>query len=113
MHVVLREKDVLSGAVTPASAAVMLRHTPDAPVDRYIPQIHSLVLQAVPDVEPGRISVLTFPVMGDVTRPIPVSGKKSANPWLLLLFPVGLLAGGCSVWIFLRFYKTRAASPPK
>jgi type III secretion protein J len=108
VHVVLREKDVLTGALTPASAAVMLRHTPDAPVDRYIPHIRSLVVQAVPDVEPERVSVLTFPVMGDVTRPAPSGDKKGAWPWLILLFPAGLLAGAAGVWSFLRF---RAASP--
>ena len=111
VHVVLREKDVLTGSITPAAAAVMLRHTPDAPVDRYIPQIRSLVVQAVPDVEANRVSVLTFPVMGDVTRPPPpVAGKKAPIPWLLLLFPAGLLAGACGVWIFLRLSKSRAAS---
>jgi type III secretion protein J len=114
-HVVLREKDVLTGAVTPASAAVMLRHTPDAPVDHYIPQIRSLVLQAVPDVEAERISVLTFPVMGDVTRPAaPPGGNNAAGsrlPWLVLLFPAGLLAGGGGVWIFLRLRKADNAPP--
>ena len=111
VHVVLREKDLLTGAVTPASAAVMLRHTPDAPVDRYIPQIRSLVVQAVPDVEPERVSVLTFPVMGDITRPAPSGDKKAAVPWLILLFPAGLLAGGLCVWSFLHFRKPKAASP--
>jgi type III secretion protein J len=110
VHVVLREKDVLTGVVTPASAAVMLRHTPEAPVDRYISQIHSLVLQAVPDVEPDRISVLTFPVLGDITRPASPIGKKPTEPWLFLLFPAGLLAGVSGMWSFLRFYKDRAAS---
>jgi type III secretion protein J len=110
-HVVLREKDALTGAVTPASAAVMLRHTPDAPVDHYIPQIRSLVVQAVPDVEAERVSVLTFPVMGDVTRPAAPSGGNQAAGnwplWLLLLFPAGLLAGGGGVWFFLRLRKAR------
>jgi type III secretion protein J len=114
-HVVLREKDAVTGAVTPASAAVMLRHTPDAPVDHYIPQIRSLVVQTVPDVEAERVSVLTFPVMGDVTRPAaPPGGKNPLAPrllWLILLFPAGLLAGGGGVWIFLRFRKANNGPP--
>jgi type III secretion protein J len=110
VHVVLREKDILTGSVTPTSAAVMLRHTPDAPVDRYIPQIRNLVLQAVPDVEPERISVLTFPVMGDITRPTSAHAGKPAGAWIFLLFPVGILAGGGGVWFFLRF-RQKAASP--
>ena len=111
VHVVLREKDILTGAVTPASAAVMLRHTPDAPIDHYIPQIRSLVVQAVPDVEPDRVSVLTFPVMGDVTRPVPPPARSNAiELWLILLFPAGLLAGGGIVWLFLRSHKARVVS---
>ena len=111
VHVVLREKDVLTGAVTPASAAVMLRHSPDAPVDRYIPQIRSLVVQAVPDVEADRISILPFPVMGDITRPTPPDGKRPVEPWIFLLFPAGLLTGGFGVWCFLRLRKAGAATP--
>lgn len=114
VHVVLQEKDAITGALTPASAAVMLRHTPDAPVDHYIPQISSLVLQAVPDVEAGRISVLTFPVMGDITRPAAhPADQKTAVPrllWLSLLFPAGLLAGGGAVWMFLRRRRTGKVS---
>jgi len=113
VHVVLREKDVLTGAVTPASAAVMLRYTPDAPVDRYIPQLRSLVVRSVPDIEAERVSILTFPVMGDVVRPArpaPSSDPKNA-PWLLLLFPAGLLIGGGAVWLLLRVRKIGADSP--
>ena len=109
VHVVLREKDQLTGAVTPASAAVMLRHTPDAPVDRYIAQIRSMVVQAVPDVEQDRVSVLTFPVMGDVIRPMaPPEEKAPAALWLLLLLPAGLAAWG-GARLFSRFHKARAA----
>jgi type III secretion protein J len=109
VHVVLREVDLLSGTVTPASAAVMLRHTPDAPVDRYIVQIRDMVVQAVADVEPDRVSVLTFPVMGDLIRPTAPPAAEKATPWLLLLmFPAGLLAGVGGMWLFLRFQKARA-----
>ncbi|MDR2892007.1 MAG: type III secretion inner membrane ring lipoprotein SctJ [Deltaproteobacteria bacterium] len=109
VHVVLQEKDVLTGAITPASAAVVIRHTPDAPVDHYIPQIRSVVVQAVPDVTAERVSVQTFPVMGDVTRPVAVpASQNTVQRWLpwLLLFPAGLLAGGGAVWFFLRKRKS-------
>jgi type III secretion protein J len=112
VHVVLQEKNVLTGAVTPASAAVMLRHTPDAPVDRYIPQIRSMVVQAVPDVEPDRVSVLTFPVMGDITRPATLPVRKNETMiWLVLLFPAGLMIGGAGVWALLRYYKSGTPPP--
>jgi type III secretion protein J len=68
-HVVLSERDAATGTSTPASAAVMLRYAPDAEVGRYIPQIQKLVVQSVPDVSAERVSVLLFPVLGDVTRP--------------------------------------------
>ncbi|MCL2029117.1 MAG: type III secretion inner membrane ring lipoprotein SctJ [Deltaproteobacteria bacterium] len=109
VHVVLREKDMITGVVTPASAAVMLRHTPDAPVDRYMAQIRSMVVQAVPDVEPDRVAVLTFPVMGDVIRPAaPPAPKNPAELWLLLVIPAGLAAWG-GVRVFKRFHKGGAA----
>ena len=117
VHVVLRDKDVLTGTVTPASAAVMLRHTPDAPVDRYISQVRALVVQAVPDVEAERVSVLTFPVMGDFTRPVrPASSGRAKDLALImpaLIFMAGLLAGGGSIWLIMRLRKARSGSPAK
>ncbi|MDR2488970.1 MAG: type III secretion inner membrane ring lipoprotein SctJ [Desulfovibrio sp.] len=111
-HVVLREKDMLTGAVTPASAAVMLRYAPDAPVNRYIDQVRTMVVQAVPDVAADRVSVLTFPVMGDIARPLhPVPASRAVPDWPLpaLLFLAGLAAGGGLVLLAFRL-KARTAS---
>jgi type III secretion protein J len=113
VHVVLRDKDVLTGAITPASAAVMLRYAPDAPVDHYIAQVRSLVVQAVPNVEAERVSILTFPVLGDLTRPVRPAfsdGKDSPLIFPALMFLAGLLAGGSAIWIFLRFNKAKTVS---
>ncbi|MDR2504445.1 MAG: type III secretion inner membrane ring lipoprotein SctJ [Deltaproteobacteria bacterium] len=108
-HVVLKDKDVLTGAVTPASAVVMLRYAPDAPVDRYVPQVRSMVVQAVPDVEPDRVSVLTFPVMGEITRPavLPSTGRVFSPLWGGLGFLAGLPAGGGLLWGFMRLRRSR------
>jgi type III secretion protein J len=116
-HVVLREKDVLTGALTPASAAVMLRYAPNAPVDRYVSQVRSMVVQAVPDVEAERVSVLTFPIMGDVTRPLKSASVDAGAPRRQLLqsglvFLVGLLLGGVASLGGLRIKARWAAKKP-
>jgi type III secretion protein J len=115
-HVVLREKDMLTGTITPASAAVMLRYAPDAPVDRYVAQVRTMVVQAVPDVSADRVSVLTFPIMGDLTRPHqPAPTPRDGHPPFLLpalLFLAGLAAGGGAVCLIARL-KARAASGKK
>jgi type III secretion protein J len=104
VHIVLNERDIATGTVTPASAAVLLRYAPDTPVDGYIPQIQQLVAQAVPDVSLERVRVLTFPVLGDTTRPEAPRGKANSSwaetlwdqngIWLLpIVFMLGLALG--------------------
>jgi type III secretion protein J len=119
-HVVLGERDAATGTSTPASAAVMLRYAPDAEVARYIPQIQKLVIQAVPDVSADRVSVLLFPVMGDVTRPESVKitsllgvkllpeSEGTATLLAALLFILGAGAGAGAAFAFrsLRRLKT-------
>lgn len=108
-HVVLKEKDAITGSITPASAAIMLRYAPDAPVDRYIAQVRTMAVQAVPDVDVERVSVLAFPVMGDVTRP--PAPLREALPlfWLPLLFLAGLVSGVGGMLAWTRFGKGRFA----
>ncbi|MDR3073250.1 MAG: type III secretion inner membrane ring lipoprotein SctJ, partial [Deltaproteobacteria bacterium] len=118
VHVVLTDRDITTGVVTPASAAVMLRYAPDASVSQYVQQIQKMVVQSVPDVAAERVSVLLFPVMGDVTRPerpalISVLGvtmlKGSAEPaWRagVLIFLAGLALGGGVIAVLLRFRNT-------
>jgi type III secretion protein J len=105
-HVVLSQKDMVNNTFTPASVAVMLRHTPEAPVDIYVPRIQKMVLQAVPDVEAERIAVLLFPAQGELTRParpqsasllgIPVlkGGESRAMLIIILFLLLGCLLGG-------------------
>ncbi|MDR1946210.1 MAG: type III secretion inner membrane ring lipoprotein SctJ [Desulfovibrio sp.] len=113
-HVVLGERDVTTGSVTPASAAVMLRYAPEAPINQYLQQIQQMVVQSVPDVAAERVSVLFFPVMGDVTRPErPVlsdifgikvlrGSAERARTAGVLIFLAGVAAGCGGLVVFRR-----------
>jgi type III secretion protein J len=117
-HVVLSEKDLISGKVTPASAAVMLRYAPDTPVNMYVPQIQKLVVQSIPDVETERVSVLLFPVRSDFTRPVPAAstdflgvrisaGSEKTLLLFALLIGLGGVLAGAALFRFIRRF------PPK
>jgi type III secretion protein J len=117
VHVVLSERDITSGAVTPASAAVMLRYAPDTPVSQYVQQIQNMVVQSVPDVAAERVSVLLFPVLGDVTRPgrpavssvfgIKMLKGSEGTAWMagVLVFLAGLALGGGAAFAYRRFFR--------
>jgi type III secretion protein J len=114
-HVVLSEKDQITGRVTPASAAVLLRYVPDMPVNMYVPQIQKLVAQSIPDVETERISVLLFPVQSEFTRPAPAAStdflgirisagaEKTLLFFALLIGLLGVLAGAALFHFMRRF----------
>ncbi|MDL2279754.1 type III secretion inner membrane ring lipoprotein SctJ [Desulfovibrio sp. OttesenSCG-928-G11] len=119
VHVVLGERDLVSGTVTPASAAVMLRYAPDAPVDLYVAQIQKMVVQSVPDVNPERVSVLLFPVQGNITRPaapemvrvlglwVPSGQKVKVRIFAALIFLAGGAAGAGALYAMRRWRQTR------
>ncbi|MBR6625511.1 MAG: type III secretion inner membrane ring lipoprotein SctJ, partial [Mailhella sp.] len=48
VHVVLSQTDLSTGNITPPSAAVFLRHTPESQATRLIPHIRELTANAVP-----------------------------------------------------------------
>jgi type III secretion protein J len=114
VHVVLSERDMATGTQIPASAAVMLRYAPDAQVSQYVPMIQNLVVQSVPDVSAERVSVLLFPVMGDVTRPetrefvnilglkLPPGNMTNAAGLAAIVFALGLVLGGGAGVFFAR-----------
>jgi type III secretion protein J len=119
VHVVLSEKDQITGRTTPASAAIMLRYAPDMPVNMYVPQIQKMVVQSIPDVELERVSVLLFPVQSDFTRPAPLAGsklfgveilrgeEKALIIFALLLSLGGILAGAALTYFLCRFRQTK------
>ena len=117
VHVVLGSQDLATGRVTPPSAAVFLRHTPESQVTRMVPRIQELTGNAVPGLSPEHVSVMLVPVRETVSVPMAESITDAgpvlmANKWLLgTLVTLALLAlGGLSAAGFL-FWKMRQAKP--
>lgn len=77
VHVVLGHTDLGTGSVTPPSAAVFLRHTPESQATRLIPNIRELAANAVPGLMQDNVSVMLVPVRETVSVPMP--GKESAG----------------------------------
>ena len=115
VHVVLGSQDLATGRVTPASAAVFLRHTPESQVTRMVPRIQELTGNAVPGLSADHVSVMLVPVRETVTVPMAESIRDAgpvlmANKWLLgSLIALALLAlAGLSGTGFL-YWKLRAS----
>ncbi|MCG8291430.1 type III secretion inner membrane ring lipoprotein SctJ [Pseudomonas entomophila] len=79
VHVVLpQERDVMSGKSMPATAAVFIKHSADAQLDRYVPQIKQLVSNGIEGLDYDRISVALVPAAQ-------VRGSTQARPFQTLL----------------------------
>ena len=61
VHVVLPENDPFAKNTRPSSAAVAIRHRTDSCVADYVPQIKSLVLNAIEGLTYDKVSVILFP----------------------------------------------------
>jgi type III secretion protein J len=118
VHVVLSEKDQITGRITPASAAIMLRYVPDMPINLYVPQIQKMAVQAIPDVEADRVSVLLFPVQADFTRPEPpastelfgiriLRGEENRLLVFALLLGLGSALAGVALTCLLRRFRPK------
>ena len=70
-HVVLSQHAAATGNVTPPSAAVFLRHTPESQATRLISSIRELTANAVPGLAQEHVSVMLVPVRETVTVPMP------------------------------------------
>ncbi|WP_295639523.1 type III secretion system inner membrane ring lipoprotein SctJ [uncultured Mailhella sp.] len=98
VHVVLGQTDLGTGNVTPPSAAVFLRHTPESQATRLIPYIRELAANAVPGLMQDRVSVMLVPVRETVSVPMPAESGAAGtdNSRLYLLAGLaGLLALAC------------------
>lgn len=98
VHVVLGQTDLGTGNVTPPSAAVFLRHTPESQATRLIPHIRELAANAVPGLMQDRVSVMLVPVRETVSVPMPDRDAADAgdNRGYLLAGLAGLLALACA-----------------
>lgn len=121
VHVVLGSQDLATGRVTPPSAAVFLRHTPDSQVTHLVPRIRELAANAVPGLAQENVSVMLVPVRETSTAPMPwtnVLGQEGAAAQPLvkrLVILCGVLGalllagiGGVAAYV-LRGRRRRAA----
>ena len=97
VHVVLGQTDLGTGNVTPPSAAVFLRHTPESQVTRLIPYIRELAANAVPGLMQDKVSVMLVPVRETVSVPMPDKSAAASdkNRLYLMLGLAGLLVLAC------------------
>lgn len=70
VHVVMESQDLATGKMTPASAAVFLRHTPESQAPNLISRIQVLTANAVPGLTQDRVSVMLVPVRETITTPL-------------------------------------------
>jgi type III secretion protein J len=112
VHVVLSQTDLSTGNVTPPSAAVFLRHTPESQATRLIPHIRELTANAVPGLLQDKVSVMLVPVRETVSVPMPPQENVKQDDSRLYVFAgVGILlalaVGGFSTAAFLHLRKRR------
>lgn len=106
VHVVLSQTDLSTGNITPPSAAVFLRHTPESQATRLIPHIRELTANAVPALMQDKVSVMLVPVRETVSVPMPHQEARQDDARLYVLAAVcvllALAAGGLGTAAFLR-----------
>lgn len=114
VHVVLGSQDLGTGRVTPASAAVFLRHTPESQAPRLVSRIKELTANAVAGLKKEDVSVMLVPVRDTLTVPMPqdaAQAQTSAGNGKLLflgsavLFVLALLFAGIAGFLFYRTKK--------
>ena len=91
VHVVLGQTDLGTGNVTPPSAAVFLRHTPESQVTRLISHIRELASNAVPGLMQDKVSVMLVPVRESVSVPMPQQQNEDETERLYLFAALGVL----------------------
>lgn len=88
VHVVLSHTDLSTGNITPPSAAVFLRHTPESQATRLIPYIRELTANAVPALMQDKVSVMLVPVRETVSVPMPHQEVKQNTARIYMLIGV-------------------------
>ncbi|WP_446424037.1 type III secretion system inner membrane ring lipoprotein SctJ [Mailhella sp.] len=107
VHVVLSQTDLSTGNVTPPSAAVFLRHTPESQATRLIPHIRELTANAVPGLLQDKVSVMLVPVRETVSVPMPPQENVRQDDSRLYAFAVvgillALAVGGFGTAAFMH-----------
>lgn len=91
VHVVLGHTDLGTGNVTPPSAAVFLRHTPESQATRLISHIRELAANAVPGLMQDKVSVMLVPVREQVSVPMPQKSEQDDREKAYLFAGLGAL----------------------
>ena len=91
VHVVLGQTDLGTGNVTPPSAAVFLRHTPESQATRLISHIRELASNAVPGLMQDKVSVMLVPVREQVSVPMPQKDETQDKERIYLFAGLGAL----------------------
>lgn len=106
VHVVLPTQDSRRGdTAAPSSAAVFVRHASDVDLSIHVPQIKTLVANAVPGLGYDSVSVALFPSSSDYVE-IPTAELRDPgifgifSPQMAGLLGIGFLGGG--LWLLVR-----------
>lgn len=85
VHVVLAQKDLTTGKMTPPSVAVFLRHTAASQAPHLVSRIRELAANAVPGLDQDKVSVMLVPIRETVTVPMVRDESLAAQikPWML------------------------------
>lgn len=112
VHLVLPKPKLRKQEAVQPSAAVFLKHIPEATIDTLVPQIKSLVSNSVENLEYDRVSVALFPSlpMGEASKAktttlfsITMDKKSESKFWTLfgsLIAIVVLAVSACGVLIW-------------
>lgn len=100
VHPVLARKASLSGPAARASAGVLITHRADVDLSPMVEQIQNLVAHSIPDLDPGRVSVV-LAISEEIAQneafdSDELSAPKTRRGWgtLLAALAAMLLAGG-------------------
>lgn len=103
VHVVLAERTPLKREAVPASAAVFIRHAPDAAIGNLVPQVKQLVASSIGGLAYDNVTVVTVPAALDAVRAdhapryanvLGIRMLASSRPlalWLLAIFTLILV----------------------
>lgn len=95
VHIVLPENDLLNHSTAPASAAVLIRHTPTAAIDTIVPKIKELVMNSLEGLSYDHVSVILVRADQDEMPAVPAPVSTAAitdAPWLFPALGLGIVA---------------------
>ena len=120
VHVVLPERSPAGDETTTSSAAVFIKHRPDANLDTVQPQIRRLVTHAIPGLSGERVTLVLVPATVDAAAAAAAQAGEpqgADGPWRLIATLAGalalllLLALGVLAWKQGLLRRTSAAAP--